>query len=189
MLGLTKSVIVPSAGLTLEDFEPDSPFPEAVFSAKSAANDALIDGVSLLGLTPHFDPRGSLCELLSIRSGFDEPLVHVYQVTALPGSIRAWIYHRKQHDRLAFPNGRFQIVLYDIRPGSSTLNMLNVFVLGRECPSLLRIPPRVIHGVQNIAGETSTFVNLPTVAYDPTNPDKRRLPQDDPRIPFKFNDG
>jgi len=122
-----------------------------------------------------------------MRDASTEPIVHVYQVTASADSIRAWVMHRRQDDRLAFLNGRFRIALYDLRPGSSTAGLLNVFVLGSEQPAVLRIPARVIHGVQNL-GETATFVNMPTKAYDPGDPDKWRLPSDDPRVPFRFDE-
>lgn len=78
-------------------------------------------------------------------------------------------------------------MLYDIRPGSPTINRLAVFTLGSEQPARLRIPPLVIHGVMNIGSETATFVNMPTLAYDPSEPDKCRLAEDDPRIPYKFD--
>jgi dTDP-4-dehydrorhamnose 3,5-epimerase len=102
-------------------------------------------------------------------------------------SIRAWISHRRQYDRLAFASGHFRIVLYDIRPNSRTLNLLNVFILGVEQPGLLGIPPFVVHGVQNACSTTATFVNMPTQAYDPADPDKSRLAENDPRIPFSFD--
>ena len=83
---------------------------------------------------------------------------------------------------------RFRIVLYDIRPPSPTRNMLNVFVLGRERPTLLRIPPHVIHGVQSITTEAAAFINMPTMPYRPDEPDKCRLDPGDKRIPFSFDE-
>ncbi len=67
--------------------------------------------------------------------------------------------------------------------------LLNVFILGSEQPGLLRIPPLVIHGVQNIGNTTATFINMPTKAYDPADPDKCRLPERDRRIPFSLDSG
>jgi hypothetical protein len=29
---------------------------------------------------------------------------------------------------------------------------------------------------------------MPRTAYDPSDPDKRRLPPDDPRVPFRFDE-
>src|SRR6266446_2910361 len=153
MIHPAKSVVVASRGLTLADFESDVPWPHAAAKTEAVAEEGTIHDVTVSSLIPHSDARGSLCELLTTRDGRIEPIVHVYQVTALPGSIRAWVYHRRQYDRLAFANGHFRIVLYDIRSNSPT------------------------------------FVNMPTKAYDLDDPDKCRLPERDPRIPFSFDIG
>ena len=176
---------VASSGLSLEDFISDKPSTRA--DQGGSRQTGPIEGVSVTPLSVNSDDRGALSELLTTRDGPIEPIVHIYQVTALAGSIRAWVYHEHQADRLAFCNGQFEIALYDVRPGSPTINQLAVFRLGREQPALLRIPPRVVHGVCNIGKETSTFVNMPTRAYDHHAPDKCRLSYDDPRIPYRFD--
>lgn len=184
----TRSILIASPNLSLEDFKADEPSPRAKFNAGWVHGTDMIDGVSVTALASHSDSRGSLSELLTTRDGPIEPIVHVYQVTAEAGSRRAWFYHRFQHDRLAFANGRFRIVLYDIRPQSPTFNMLNVFFLGRNQSGLVRIPPFVVHAVQNIGREAAIFVNLPTKAWDASAPDKCRLPENDPRIPFNLDE-
>ncbi|MEA2876487.1 MAG: dTDP-4-dehydrorhamnose 3,5-epimerase [Hyphomicrobiales bacterium] len=178
-------MIAPATRLGLDDFTADSP--GAARGETDVQRAGLIDGVTITPLAVNSDPRGSLSELLTARDGPIEPIVHIYQVTAPAGSIRAWVYHRHQFDRLAFGTGRFEVVLYDIRSGSATANRLDVFHLGLEQPVLLRIPPFVVHGVRNIGSETATFVNMPTRTYDPGAPDKYRLNWDDPRIPFRFD--
>src|ERR1044072_8485467 len=165
MLGPVKSMTVDAGGLGLDDFVPDAPFARSNQPVPDVATHELIDGVVVTALTVNTDARGSLIELLTTRHGLPEPIVHVYQVTALPGSCRAWVYHRRQFDRLAFVNGRLEIVLYDIRPGSPTKTRLNVFVLGHERPALLRIPPLVIHAVRNVGAGSAALVNLPTQGY------------------------
>jgi dTDP-4-dehydrorhamnose 3,5-epimerase len=176
-------------GLRLDDFVPDAPFPPAAMPA--VKNDGprldVIDGVTATPLLINADPRGSLCELLTTRDGNDDPIVHIYQVIAAPGSIRAWVYHNRQFDRLAFVMGTFEVALYDTRPNSPTANRLNVFALGAAQPCLLRIPPFVIHGVRNAGTESSTFVNMPTQVYHREDPDKARLRYGHPRVPFTFD--
>jgi len=172
--------------LSLDDFVPDSPDASIVTAASQVSD--MIDGVVVTPLTPRADGRGQLTELMTTRDGLIEPIVHVYEVEAKAGSVRAWVYHRFQYDRLAYTRGRFQIALYDIRPDSPTFNKLSVLYLGRDKPSLLRIPPFVVHGVKNLSKEDTSFVNMPTKAYDPLNPDKSRLPLGDPRIPFSFDE-
>jgi dTDP-4-dehydrorhamnose 3,5-epimerase len=182
-----RSVVIAPPSLELADFQPDASRPHGAVMTETARESGMIRGVVTRALTAHADHRGSLCELLTTRDGPIEPIVHVYEVRAEIGSVRAWVYHRSQTDRLAFTQGRFRIVLYDIRPDSPTRNMLNEFILGRECPTLLSIPAYVIHGVQNIGGEVAAFVNMPTIAYRPDEPDKCRLDPDDKRIPFRFD--
>ena len=179
---------MPPLNLSLEDFRPDAPYPPSPVIANHDGMTKLIDGVSVTKLTPHADARGTLFEILTMRGVLIDPIVHVYHVTAAAGSCRAWVYHRFQDDRLAFVTGRFRVALYDIRPSSPTQNMLNVFTFGATRPALLRIPSFVIHGVKNIGDDTATFVNLPTNCFDPSAPDKYRLPLGDPRIPFSFDD-
>ena len=172
--------------LKLDDFVADPPFPSAVSGAAQAATPSLIDGIIATPLVANFHAHGSLTELLTTRDGPIEPIVHVYQVGAAPGSIRAWVYHRHQFDRLVFTEGRFEIACYDLRPDSPTHNRLNVFVLGEHEPCLLRIPPYVVHGVRNTGTERATFINIPTNTYDRNAPDKSRLLYGDPRIPYVF---
>ena len=190
MTNSQKTLTCPDTGLSLDDFVPDRPKPSprtAVPGHQIAPVSELIDGLTASPLTGNADERGSLFELLTTRDGPIEPIVHVYQVKAAPGSIRAWVYHRHQFDRLAFTMGQFEVVLYDCRPDSPTLNRLNVFALGAQQPTLLRIPPFVIHGVCNRGKETGYFVNMPTMPYFRDRPDKSRLPYGDARVPYVFD--
>ncbi len=184
-----KTQVCVATALRLDDFAPDLPKPPvaAVPGSKGGAESGLIDGVTATPLVGNADERGSLVELLTTRDDPIEPIVHIYQVAAAPGSIRAWVYHRHQYDRLAFTMGQFEIALYDIRPGSRTANHLNVFVLGARQPALLRIPPFVIHGVRNAGKEWGAFINMPTKPYYRDRPDKCRLPYGDPRVPYAFD--
>ncbi len=170
----------------LTDFVDDTPFARAVPPANFVPGD-LIDGVVVTPLSANVDGRGQLLELMTDRDGAIQPIVHVYQVFAAPKSVRAWVYHKRQSDRLAYTNGRFRLVLFDLRPDSPTFHRLNVFEVGAAFACRVTIPPRVAHGLQNNGDETATFINMPTRAYDPSNPDKSRLPKNHPGIPYRFD--
>ena len=146
-----------------------------------------IAGCSATRLISNEDERGFLIELLTTRDRPIEPIVHVYQVHARPGSLRAWIYHRKQFDRLAFTDGQFKVVLADIREDSPTYGRINEIVVGEESRVLLTIAPLVAHAVQNVGEETSVFVNLPTRAYEHADPDKYRLSVDSKLFGYAFD--
>lgn len=172
--------------LRLTDFVDDKPWNDDIpFLDDVPVNDQ-IEGVRLQRLSTRADKRGDLTVLLS---ALKEPIVsppHIYLVSAEPGSIRAWVYHKRQSDRLAYTNGEIRVVLYDLRTDSPTYQKLNVLDVGAANKVLLTIPPYVVHGVQNRGASAATFVNMPTNAYDPANPDKSRVRYDHPGIPYTF---
>jgi dTDP-4-dehydrorhamnose 3,5-epimerase len=172
--------------LKLEDFVADRPWTPTGPEFEEVRIDNQIDGVDMRRLDPKADGRGNLIVLLSDRFGESYQTPHVYLVTAAPRSVRAWVYHKWQSDRLAYARGRMRVVLYDLRPESPTYGVLNVIDVGEANKVMLTIPPFVVHGVQNLGDEETFFVNMPTRAYDPTNPDKARLPKDHPGIPYRF---
>lgn len=173
--------------ILLEDFTDDLPFEDDPAVHAEVRIENQIDGVRLIRLVRKADRRGDLTVLLSrhYQPGLLAP-PHVYLVTAAPGSVRAWVFHRRQADRLAYTAGDLRVVLYDPRPDSPTRGVLNVLDVGRDNPVTLTIPPFVVHGVQNRGAAEAQFVNMPTEAYDPARPDKARLPWDHPGIPYSF---
>ncbi|MBY0531373.1 MAG: polysaccharide biosynthesis protein [Xanthobacteraceae bacterium] len=184
---LIRSARFPEAAIAPEDFKDDTPFePRPVPAQKGSAQD-LIQGLEIVPLVRNQDARGALVEL-SVFAQETEPVVHVYQVFAEPGSVRAWVYHKRQYDRLAYTNGDFEVVLFDIRQDSPTHRMLNVLHVGEKHPCLIRVPPLVVHGVKNRGAALASFVNMPTRRYNAAHPDKSRLPKNDPRIPYTFDE-
>jgi dTDP-4-dehydrorhamnose 3,5-epimerase len=166
-------------------FIADTPLP----SSKAILEDLLegqVDSCHAYRLRPSSDERGDLFELLTTRGGGIEPIVHVYQVWAEPGSIRAWVYHARQFDRLCFTGGSFRVALCDLRTESPTAGAIASIQVGAATPVILTIAPLVAHGVRNIGSERSSFVNLPTCVYDCEMPDKCRLPFNSSLIPFRW---
>jgi dTDP-4-dehydrorhamnose 3,5-epimerase len=175
-----------SPQISLNDFTADAPWQERNPPFDPITTDDQISGVELRELKTHTDQRGTLTVLNSemFVQGSSSP--HTYLVEALPGSVRAWTYHRTQSDRLAFTCGSFHVVLCDLRADSPTHGRLNHFMLGADNKAQLFIPPFVVNGIKNIGEHTAYYVNMPTRPYDPANPDKFRLPYDHPGAPFRF---
>ena len=149
-----------------------------------------IDGVVINHRGPHEDERGELCEIwTAVRDPLGMPVVHAYMVTIRPGSIRGWVMHALQHDRLFIQQGRLRIRLYDARPDSPTHGLLNVMTFSDHNRVLLVVPPGVWHGVQNVGEDEAIFLNFPTHAYNYEDPDKYRLPVQNDLIPVSFEDG
>lgn len=172
--------------LSLEDFTDDKPWQPAQPEFAEVTIDNQIAGVEMRRLTTNADGRGDLTVLMSDRFGERYRTPHVYLVTAAARSIRAWVYHKRQSDRLAYTTGRLRVVLYDLRKDSATYGVLNVIDVGAANKVWLTIPPFVVHAVQNLGDEDTQFVNMPTQAYDPANPDKSRVAVDHPGIPYRF---
>jgi dTDP-4-dehydrorhamnose 3,5-epimerase len=168
-------------------FQKDTRWFSAVAApSESDELDVPIDGCHAVPLKANSDKRGHLIELLTTRSAPIDPIVHVYQVFAEPGSIRAWIYHAIQSDRLCFTDGTFRVVLFDIRESSPTFEKLVELIVGEHLPVRLTIPPFVVHGVQNLGETRASYLNMPDKVYDLQDPDKYRVPADSPLIEFSW---
>jgi dTDP-4-dehydrorhamnose 3,5-epimerase len=172
--------------LSLDDFVDDKPWADEIPLLQDITIEDQIEGVRLQRLHTRTDGRGDLTVLFSDLKEKAVPSPHIYWVTAAAGSIRAWVYHKRQFDRLAYTNGDIRVVLYDLRPDSPTRGKLNILDVGAANKVSLTIPPYVIHGVQNRGKHAAIFINMPTRAYDPDHPDKSRLPFDRPGIPYSF---
>lgn len=115
--------------------------------------------------------------------GNAEQVIHV----ALRGNaISAWHMHDRKTDHLFVVHGHLRAALYDDRDGSPTRGKLDVLHLSPMRPTLLVIPPRVWHGIQNLDAATSAFVNYFDEQYAYDNPDDWRLPPDTEEIPYRF---
>ena len=64
---------------------------------------------------------------------------------------------------------------------------VNEFFLGDKNPTLLVIPPLVMHGMKGIGVEPAYLVNVPTYHYDYKDPDEHRVPAHDPSIPYDWS--
>ncbi len=147
----------------------------------------LIDGVTVREVLNVPKQHGHLTEIF--RADWldgDTKVDQVFQVVLDPGAVSAWHAHATTIDRLFVSTGLMRIVLYDARESSPTFGVLNEFRFGTIRPALVIVPPRVWHGVQNVALAASVVLNLVDRAYDYEDPDHWRVPNGTPEIPFVF---
>ena len=131
--------------------------------------------------------NGMLTEVFRRDWNLDDGLVdQVFQSVLVPGAVSAWHAHQHTTDRLFVTHGHLKIVLFDAREDSASRGRINEFRFGSERPALVRVPPGVWHGVQNISGESASLLNLVDRAYRYEDPDHWRLPPDTPKIPYSF---
>ena len=148
----------------------------------------LIDGVTVREVRNIVTANGVTTELYrpdwDVVEGEVQQVIHV----ALRGNaISAWHQHRGRWDYVFCVGGHLRIVLHDPREDSPTHGQVDVFHLSPARPQLLAVPPWIWHGVQNLSGDPSCFVNMFNVPYDYANPDEWRLPPDAPEIPYSFS--
>jgi dTDP-4-dehydrorhamnose 3,5-epimerase len=119
-----------------------------------------------------------------IVDGGVQQVIHV----ALRGhAVSAWHQHRERWDYIMVVGGHMRVVLYDPRDDSPTRGHVDVFHLSPARPTLLAVPPWIWHGVQNLASQPSSFVNLFDRPYDYEDPDEWRLPPNTDEIPYSFD--
>lgn len=148
----------------------------------------LIDGVRVREIANVPKGDGFLTEVFRADWNLDgNGVEQVFQVLLNPGAVSAWHAHATTTDRLFVSSGLVRFVLYDAREDSPTHGVVNEFRFGTIRPALILVPPRVWHGVQNIAHSVSVLLNLVDHAYRYDDPDHWRLPEDSPAIPFRFN--
>jgi dTDP-4-dehydrorhamnose 3,5-epimerase len=147
----------------------------------------MINGVKVKKLVKHCDDRGFFAEL--IREDEPDLLSRFGQASwsmSYPGVIKAFHYHEKQDDLWFFPSGNAQVVLYDLRESSKTKGETDVYYMGEENPIMLLIPKGVAHGYRVLGEKPATIIYFTTEAYDPNDPDEKRIPWDDTLIDFKW---
>ena len=149
----------------------------------------LIAGVQLHRSQVQIDERGALFEIHNrLWDVHPAPIVHVYCIIIREGKVKGWTEHHNHDDRLMIVRGECKVVLFDNRPDSPTHEMINELYVSGQRPTLIVIPTYVFHAVENIGNEIAAFVNMPTQPYDYERPDKYRLPLQNDRIPYSFEE-
>ena len=147
----------------------------------------LPDGMIQRASRKHIDDRGSVVEMFDTRWDWHpDPIEFVYRFTIRPGVIKGWGLHQRHEDRYFLLKGEMELVLYDVRPESSTYGQVSKIVLSEDQPRIVNVPRNVWHADHNIGDTEVLVVNFPTIQYDHGAPDKIRLPLDTPLIPYSF---
>lgn len=147
----------------------------------------MIQDVIVKKLVRHADDRGFFMEILRENEALLKRFGQASMSKSYPGVIKAFHYHERQDDIWFFPVGNAQVVLYDLRADSPTKGETNVFYLGEDHPEVVVIPAGVAHGYRVLGNQPACIVYFTTEAYNPHDPDEKRLTWDDPQIGFDWN--
>jgi dTDP-4-dehydrorhamnose 3,5-epimerase len=144
-----------------------------------------IEGVKLRRTNVLGDDRGTIQEVIDVRDEYwNEGFVYLYKGTCRPGKFKGWGVHDAHDDRYIIVDGEMLLVLFDDREKSSTRGTVQEFYLSSTGVFQITIPAGVWHLHQNIGERDLIFLNSPTKPYDHANPDKRRLPVINEKIPY-----
>lgn len=172
-----KSWLLPGAAKDAQSITKDWKF----------TNQSLISDVRVKEVSAVPKEGGLLTEIFRSDWNLDDRGVQqVFQVSLDPGRLSAWHAHEFAFDRIFCNRGMMKLVLYDARQDSATFGKINEFKIGDVRPTLVVIPPRVWHGVQNISSGPSSIVNLVDKSYRYEDPDHWRIPWNSPEIPYTF---
>lgn len=122
-----------------------------------------IEGLTVRRLERHRDARGWLSELFRRDTVSAElmPVMGYISVTH-PGVTRGPHEHVRQTDTFAFAGpGTFRVKLWDNREDSPTYGHTKVLHVGEDEPTLLAVPPGVVHGYQNVSETDAWVLNFP----------------------------
>lgn len=146
----------------------------------------MIEGVKVKKLKVIPDERGRLMEILRSDEDMFIRFGQVYMTTARPGVVKAWHWHRLQHDNFCCIHGKLRLGLYDARRNSPTYGQVHDFELGLENPLLVQIPPEVYHGFKCIGKEEAIVINTVTEPYCYKDPDEHRVDAYDNDIDYDW---
>jgi len=150
----------------------------------------MIHGVIVKPLIKNTDDRGSLTEIFR-RDELDfDPLMSYVSLTN-PGVVRGPHEHVVQSDCFVFLGpGNFRLYLWDRREKSPTNGEALEIEVGETNPSLVVVPPGVVHGYKCISDVPALSINLPDKLYKGINKaqevDEIRW-EKDPKSPYKIS--
>ncbi|MDD5031978.1 MAG: dTDP-4-dehydrorhamnose 3,5-epimerase family protein [Patescibacteria group bacterium] len=125
----------------------------------------MIEGVIIKKLKKYDDDRGWLTEIFRQDEDGFSPVMSYVSLTK-PGVARGPHEHVKQTDRFIFVGpGEFLLYLWDRRENSKTKGESMEIKVGASDPSLVIVPPGVVHGYKCVSAEGGMSINLPDKLY------------------------
>ncbi len=124
-----------------------------------------MEGVIIKKLERFEDDRGWLVEIFRNDEFKFVPAMSYVSLTK-PGVIRGPHEHKLQSDCFVFLGpGTFELHLWDRRSGSATEGDHQVITVGQQNPTLVIVPPGVVHGYKCVSDTPAYSINLPDTLY------------------------
>ena len=121
-------------------------------------------GLIIKELTRYNDDRGWLAEIFRNDESQFKPAMAYVSLTK-SGVVRGPHEHTKQSDCFVFVGpGNFDLYLWDRREDSETKGKNIVLNVGENHPTMVIVPPGVVHGYKCVDGPAYS-INLPDALY------------------------
>lgn len=125
----------------------------------------MMNGVIIKKLEKHTDERGWLAEIYR-SDEFDFNPTMSYVSATRNGVIRGPHEHKFQSDCFVFVGpGNFELHLWDNRENSETKGEYLKIEVGEEKPTMVIVPPGVVHGYKCVSVTDAYCINLPDKLY------------------------
>lgn len=124
-----------------------------------------MEGVIIKQLNRFTDDRGWLAEIFRNDETDFKPAMG-YVSKTLPGVVRGPHEHHAQSDCFIFSGpGDFELYLWDRREASATKGEHVKITVGDSNPTLVIVPPGVVHGYKCVSEAPAYSINLPDTLY------------------------
>ena len=147
-----------------------------------------MEGLRIKELLLYRDQRGWLGEIMREDESEMRPSMSYLSMT-MPGLARGPHEHSKQTDVFCFI-GKFRLYLWDNRKKSATFGSKKI-VDTSDNPTVVVVPPGIVHAYKNIGSAEGLVINLPDKLYKgwgkTETVDEKRY-ENDPRSPFQIED-
>lgn len=121
----------------------------------------MIKGVVIKKLNKSEDERGWLAEIWREDEDNFKPVMSYISVTK-PGTVRGPHEHINQSDYFVFIGpGSFELHLWDRRKDSDTNGEYIKLEVGADNPTMIIVPPGVVHGYKCVSENNGYCINLP----------------------------
>ncbi|MCK5061493.1 dTDP-4-dehydrorhamnose 3,5-epimerase family protein [Candidatus Parcubacteria bacterium] len=149
----------------------------------------MIKGVIVKKLNKFEDSRGWLTEIWrEDESKYKAVMAYISQT--MPGVVRGPHEHKFQSDCFVFIGpGSFELYLWDRREDSPNKDEHIIIKVGTDNPTMVIVPPGVVHGYKCVSDSSGWCVNMPNKLYKGKNKaeeiDEIRW-EDDKNSPYKI---
>lgn len=150
----------------------------------------MIEGVIIKKIERFEDARGWLAEIYRSDETDYRPSMSYISLTN-PGSVRGPHEHAMQSDCFIFVGpGIFEVHLWDRRETSATKDEYQKIIAGEGSPTMIIVPPGIVHGYKCISAEPALSINLPDRLFrgEGKNEESDEIRWEaDPASPYKIN--